>query len=71
MARLTIRVEGMHCDGCATRLGKVLKRLDGVKEAGASFADGQCGVECAGDCDEAVVRAAIAEAGFQAKETVS
>lgn len=36
-ATVTIRVEGMHCGGCATSVEKKLKATDGVEEVRVSF----------------------------------
>lgn len=34
---ITIRVEGMHCGGCASSVEKKLKATEGVEEARVSF----------------------------------
>ncbi|MGH8934725.1 MAG: heavy-metal-associated domain-containing protein [Acidimicrobiia bacterium] len=39
-ARATFQVDGMTCTGCAIATRMTLKRLDGVRDADASFADG-------------------------------
>ncbi len=36
-ATVTIRVEGMHCGGCASSVEKKLKATDGVEEVRVSF----------------------------------
>ncbi len=36
-ATVTIRVEGMHCGGCATSVKKKLKATEGVEEVRVSF----------------------------------
>jgi copper chaperone len=36
-ATVTIKIEGMHCDGCASSLEKKLKATDGVEEVRVSF----------------------------------
>lgn len=33
----TIEIEGMHCDGCAQRVKRVLEREPGVSRADVSF----------------------------------
>ncbi len=38
MAHITYRVDGMHCDGCAGRLQRLLQGAEGVTEAAVSFA---------------------------------
>lgn len=38
---VTLQVEGMTCTGCEQRLGKALRRVDGVREATADHRSGQ------------------------------
>lgn len=38
---VTIKVQGMTCGGCATRVEKVLKSTDGVEEVRVSFERGK------------------------------
>ena len=40
MKTIKFTVEGMHCDGCAERLQRLLEKTPGVREAPVSFADG-------------------------------
>lgn len=44
MATTTLRVEGMHCEGCADRIGRVLGREPGVRKARVSFERGEAEV---------------------------
>lgn len=44
MATTTIKLQGMHCDGCAQRVKRVLEREPGVREAQVSFAAGEAHV---------------------------
>jgi copper chaperone CopZ len=39
LARVNFAVQGMTCGGCAASTKMVLKRLDGVEDAGASYAE--------------------------------
>ena len=41
MNTITIRICGMHCDGCAERIKAVLEKTAGVREVSVSFALGQ------------------------------
>lgn len=41
MNNLTLRVEGMHCDGCAATIKAVLERETGVKAADVTFKHGE------------------------------
>lgn len=66
MSILEFEVTGMHCDGCASRLEKVLLKKDGISAAKASFADNRC-VVTADDAqiDRSEIIAAIEGANFQ------
>ncbi len=44
MKTVIFKVEGMHCDGCATLIQSALERSTGVAKASASFKDGQARV---------------------------
>ena len=41
----TIKIGGMHCDGCASRVRRVLEKESGVREADVSFEDGEARVK--------------------------
>lgn len=66
MKEVCLKIKGMHCEGCSTRLTKVLNSQDGVEEAKVSlekaeanikFDDSQIGV------DE--LKEAVEDAGFE------
>jgi len=65
-ARLDFPVEGMTCASCATRLGKVLGRADGVASAEVNYATGSGSVELASGSGLALaeVRRLVQGAGF-------
>jgi copper chaperone len=65
-----LHVQGMTCTGCEERIGKVLSRLDGVREAGADHRTGEVRVAF----DPAQVSAGalaerIEQAGYQVTST--
>ena len=37
MKDIKLKIEGMHCTGCSSRLEKVLNNTDGVESATVSF----------------------------------
>ena len=37
MKEIKLKIEGMHCTGCSSRLEKVLNNTDGVESATDSF----------------------------------
>ena len=41
MNTVTFKIEGMHCDGCATTIQSLLERKAGVQKAVASFKEGE------------------------------
>ena len=45
MATSTIKIEGMHCDGCANRVKGLLEKEPGVREADVSYAAGEAQVK--------------------------
>lgn len=67
-----IRVEGMHCGGCAGSVAKALRATEGVEEAEVSFEKGEAVVKY----DEQKVtveklREVINKTGFKAVEEKS
>lgn len=44
MESVTLKVEGMHCTGCASTIQTLLQRNEGVKKASASFEAGEARV---------------------------
>ncbi|MGW0734767.1 cation transporter [Streptomyces sp. NPDC002851] len=64
--KLVLQVRGMTCTGCEERIGKVLSRLDGVRESTADHRTGLVWV--AFDATEVTLDALaerIEQAGFQ------
>lgn len=60
----TILIEGMHCDGCADRVRRVLEREPGVRRAEVSLEAGRARVEHGDDASlEGIVRA-VQRAGY-------
>jgi copper chaperone CopZ len=62
---LTLQVEGMTCTGCEQRLGKALRRVDGVGEATADYRTGKVRVRFdPAVTDRAALAAQIDTAGY-------
>jgi copper chaperone CopZ len=40
-----IKIEGMHCDGCAGRVKRLLEQEPGIREADVSFPAGEARVK--------------------------
>ena len=67
MKKISLKIEGMHCEGCSNRLTKVLKNLDGVNDAKVSLEDKRPDIqydESPISLDE--IKHAIVDAGFEA-----
>ena len=41
MITMTMKIKGMHCDGCAARITALLENTAGVREVSVSFERGQ------------------------------
>ncbi len=66
MKEVNLKIEGMHCAGCSTRLEKVLNNLEGVEKAEVSLEEKQAIIKY----DETKInieniKEAIDDAGFK------
>ncbi len=66
MKEIKLKIEGMHCAGCSTRLERVLNNLEGVEEAKVSLEEKQATIKF----DETKtnienIKEDIADAGFK------
>ena len=66
MKEINLKIEGMHCTGCSTRLERVLNNLEGVEEAKVSLEEKQTTIKF----DETKtnienIKEAIVDAGFK------
>lgn len=69
MKEIKLNIAGMHCEGCSTRLQKVLNNQDGVDEAKVSLEDKEAVIkfdESQISVDE--LKEAVEDAGFEAEE---
>ena len=57
MKETNLKIEGMHCAGCSTRLEKVLNNLEGVEKAQVSLHENKISLES--------IKEAIEDAGFK------
>jgi copper chaperone len=66
MHSVTLKAEGMHCDGCAATIQALIERIGGARGAAVSFGDGEAWVLYAPrSATEAQLTAAIEKAGFR------
>lgn len=49
MTTTSFRIEGMHCDGCAQRIRRVLEREPGVQKVAVSHSGGDARVQYDGE----------------------
>ena len=69
MNKIILGIEGMHCEGCSSRLTKVLQALDGVSMAKVSLENKNAEIEYdENEIELDDIKQAISDAGFEAKE---
>lgn len=61
---VTIKIEGMMCNGCSERVRKALERLPEVEKAVVSHEAGTAVVTAAADTDVSVLKNAVLNQGF-------
>lgn len=64
MNELKVSIRGMHCAGCASRLGRVIGRVAGVEGVDVDFMAGTATLKQGEGLDLAQLEAAIETAGF-------
>ena len=68
MKEITIKVEGMVCNGCENRVQNALKNIDGVKEVIANHTNGTVIVTACNEVKENILKEKIEDIGFKVKE---
>ncbi|MCY3018986.1 MAG: heavy metal translocating P-type ATPase [Planctomycetota bacterium] len=69
MAQVTLLVDGMHCASCVARVEQAVRRLPGVQAVAVNLATHQVQVRLdPAQADEARIKAAITEAGYQPRD---
>lgn len=69
MKKVSLKIEGMHCEGCSNRLTRVLENLDGVISANVSLENKKADIEYNEDTlNIEEMKEAISDAGFEAIE---
>lgn len=64
MREVVIDVVGMHCAACGLLIDDVMLDVDGVNASVTDTKSGVCRVEVADGIDDAVLLAAVEEAGY-------
>ena len=62
---MKINVNGMMCGHCEAHVKKALEAIDGIESAAPSHADNCVTLTTSKDVDEAVIKAAIEDAGYE------
>ncbi len=66
MKETNLKIEGMHCTGCSTRLEKVLNNLEGVETAKVSLEEKKATIKYdETKIDIENIKEAIEDAGFK------
>ena len=68
MKDVILKIKGMHCEGCSTRLVKILNNQDGVGEAKVSLEKAEANIKF----DESKIsieelKEVVEDAGFEAE----
>ncbi|MFZ1682216.1 MAG: heavy metal-associated domain-containing protein [Rhizobiaceae bacterium] len=64
---VALKIEGMHCGGCAASVEKALKAAPGIRSVTVDLAGGSARVEADADADTALIVAAVEDAGYDAR----
>ena len=62
---MKIRVNGMMCGHCEAHVKKALEEIDGIESAVASHEENMVTITSSKDIDEAAVKAAVEDAGYE------
>ena len=68
MKEITLRVEGMKCEGCESRIKNSLRMLDGVNEVFANYKDNVVIVKIDDNASLDEIKKLIEDLGFIVKE---
>lgn len=64
MAKTTIKIEGMMCEGCVKSVKDSLEKVPGVTDVDVNLKKGTATVQQSGVSDDALVKAVV-DAGFR------
>jgi Cu2+-exporting ATPase len=62
---MKIKVNGMMCAHCEAHVKKALEAIDGIESATASHEENMVTITTSKDVDEALIKEAITEAGYE------
>ena len=67
MVKITLAVDGMMCSNCEKHMNKAIEEAFDVKKVTSSHKDKQTVIISKEELDEAALKAAVAEAGYEMK----
>ena len=62
---MRVKVNGMMCEHCEARVKEVLEAIDGIKDVVASHEENMVTITASKTIDDATIKAAIEEAGYE------
>ena len=65
MTEKILKVEGMMCAHCEAHVKKALEAMEGIETATASHEENLVTMKTTKDIDEALIKAAVEEAGYE------
>ncbi len=68
---IEVKIGGMSCENCARHVREALAKLEGVQKVSINIEGGQALVEASGALDEAEIRQAIEEEGYEVQAIFS
>ena len=68
MKEIILNVEGMHCEGCETRIQNAVKNIKGVESVIANHNDGTVKITLNTNIEKSVIAETIEDIGFEVKE---
>ncbi|MBR1724126.1 MAG: heavy-metal-associated domain-containing protein [Ruminococcus sp.] len=71
MVKMTLEVEGMMCHNCEKHVNEAIKSGFDVKKVTSSHEDKQTVIIANEELDEAALKAAVSEAGYEMKSCKS
>ena len=60
----TLKIEGMHCDHCASRVESCLTKIKGIKNVKIDVASGNIDIVCKKEIDNSIITTAIEDLGY-------
>lgn len=68
MKEMILKVEGMHCGGCESRIQNSVGEIEGVESVTANHKEGNVKITLNKDIDKKVIVETIEDIGFEVKE---